>query len=99
MTYLSKKARPRHSKYATEIMSRELSGAGSLVLDFNPADFAGSKDFKISELAEMLENYASDLLTDDDLGGGGPFTFDCALYFLMQVNYRAIARQLLEKRA
>ena len=94
MTYLSKKARPRYSKYSTEIMSRELSGAGSLVLDFNPADFAGSKDFKISELAEMLENYASDLLTDNDFGA--EHAREYAEAFLRQVNYRAIARQLLE---
>ena len=97
MTYLSKKARPRYSKYATEIIKRELSGTGPRVLDFNPADFAGSKDFKISELAEMLEKYASDQLTDNDFGA--EVALEYAQAFLRQVNYRAIARQLLEGRA
>ena len=69
-----------------------------LLIDLNEEILAGKNltDFKISELAEMLENYASDLLTHDDLGGGGPFTLDCADEFLRQVNYRSIARQLLE---
>ena len=94
-------SRKRYSKYATEYMGREFSGAGMWVLDFNEEILAGKNltDLKISELAEMLENYAFDLLTDNDVGGGGLFTLDCADEFLRQVNYRAIARQLLEGRA
>jgi len=85
-------SRKRYSKYATEIMGR------NLLIDLNEEILAGKNltDFKISELAKMLENYASDLLTHNDYGGGGPFTMECADEFLRQVNYRAIARQLLE---
>ena len=85
-------SRKRYSKYATEIMGR------NLLIDLNEEILAGKNltDLKISELAEMLENYAFDLLTDNDVGGGGLFTLDCADEFLRQVNYRAIARQLLE---
>ena len=91
-------SRKRYSKYATEYMGREFSGAGMWVLDFNEEILAGKNltDFKISELAKMLENYASDPLTHNDYGGGGPFTMECADEFLRQVNYRATARPLLE---
>ena len=79
------------SKYATRTVSREL------LHDFKPENFAGSKDFEISELAAMLEQHAGDQLLDNDIGH--ELCLDYALAFLSQVDYRAIARDLLEGKA
>jgi len=80
--------RPRHNKYATRTVSREL------FRDFKPVDFAGNKTFQLSELAEMLEKHALHQLSDNDFGA--EIALDYAIAFLRQVNYCAIARQLLE---
>jgi hypothetical protein len=80
--------KPKASKYATATVSREL------LRDFKPANFAGSKDFKISELAAMLKQHARDQLSDNDFGSD--LMLDYAFAFLSQVDYRAIARGLLE---